>query len=353
MTARRPAALSSIPLVDSTASLPSTAAPQSSTLALGALRRARDIRGRYLMAIDLLGIVAAAYAALALALDRFAGPPDVPAFPLILVLLITVRITVNVLLGLYRRRWRFASLPELARIVWAAALGSLVGLTVFYGTAAVSGSEWTTGFPSSFWPIELMLSVAVLGGVRLGVRVAAERVRDQTHPGHLTRQPTLLYGAGEAGALIARSALRYPDSGVLPIGFLDDNPNLEGDYVAGLRVYGGLASLENAAASTGATGLLITMPSASGGSVRSVVEAAARVGLDVRIVPSVADLIDGSIDAHRLRRVRLEDLLRRPAVTSHAVDVEQIIRGHTVMITGGGGSIEGRGCGEVRSQPDR
>jgi FlaA1/EpsC-like NDP-sugar epimerase len=339
MTARRPAAMRAVPLVHrSPSELLPIAAPSTSPM-MGMLRLARDIRGRHLVVIDLLGIVMSAYLGLALGLDRLSGPLALPAFPLILILLIAVRLTVNLLLGMYRRRWRYASLPELGRIVWAAMLGSVVAMGVFYGTEAASRSQWTTGFPGSFWPIELMLSVGFVGGVRLGIRAASERFRSQASHGTRPLQSALLYGAGEAGAMIARSAFRFPSSGVLPVGFLDDNPSLHGLIVAGLRVHGDLNVMGEAAVATGATSLLITMPSAPGITVREVLDRAMHIGLDVRIVPSVSDLIDGSVDAHRLRRVRLEDLLRRPAVTEHAVNVEDIIRGRTVVITGGGGSI--------------
>ena len=138
---------------------------------------------------------------------------------------------------------------------------------------------------------------------------------------------------------LARSALRDPRSGVVPVGFLDDDPSLAGGTVAGLRVYGGLASMAHAVARTGAQTLLITMPAAPGLAVRRIVEAALALRLEVRTVPSMTKLLDGSIDANRARRVRVEDLLRRPMVTEHAAGVEEIIRDRTILITGGGGSI--------------
>ena len=303
------------------------------------LRLARDIRGRYLLAIDLVGIVVAAYLALALRLDGLTAPLGVPAFPLIVLLLISVRTGVNVLLGLYSRRWRFASIPELERIVGAVALGSLVAMVTFYGTAAIGGPEWTDGFPRSFWFIEFLLSVSFLGGVRFGIRAAADSVPARGRAVKADRRATLLYGAGEAGVLVARSASRYPDSGVRPVGFLDDDPALVGGVVAGLRVFGGLGDMERAIADTGATGLLITMPRASGTAIRRIVERAMANRLDVRTVPPISDLIDGSVDAYRVRRVRVEDLVRRPIVTEHAVNVDEIVRDRTVVITGGAGSI--------------
>lgn len=339
MTARRRAALRAATLVRTPPSGFPPAAGLADSLTLGVLGFVRETRGLRLVAIDLLWIAVASYVALVLRLDLVVDPLRVRAFPLILALLLAVRVIVNVLLGMYQRRWRFASLPELIRIVWAATLGSLVAMGVFYGSGAVSPSGWTDGFPRSFWFIELMLSIGLMGASRLSIRVASEQYRARMEPGSPAPQPTLLYGAGEAGALVARSAVRFRDSGVMPVGFLDDSPRLQGVIVAGLRVHGGLDAMRDAVAATGASSLLITMPSASGAAVREVVGRAMQLGLDVRIVPPMSGLLDGSLDARRLRRVRLEDLLRRPAVTEHAVNVAEIIRGRTVVITGAGGSI--------------
>ena len=304
-----------------------------------AFRVARRVRGRYLLAIDLVGIVIAAYLALALRFDSITGPMMVPAFSVVVGLLLAVRTSTNIRLGLYSRRWRYASVPELGRIVAAATVGSIVSMVVFHGTAVLANGSWADGFPRSFWPIELLLSVAILGGVRFGIRAAADGVPSLARETTTDRRATLLYGAGNAGVLMARSAQRHPGSGIRPVGFLDDDPSLTGAIVAGLRVFGGLRSMERAVAATGAQTLLITMPSAPGGAVRRVLETALALHLDVRTVPSVTDLLDGSIAANRVRRVRVEDLLRRPVVTEHAAGVEEIIRDRTVVITGGGGSI--------------
>ena len=90
---------------------------------------------------------------------------------------------------------------------------------------------------------------------------------------------------------------------------------------------------------TGAQALLITMPSAPGSAIRRVVDAALAHNLDVRTVPSMNDLLDGTLDAYRVRRVQVEDLLRRPSATEHADAVRELIRDRTIVITGAGGSI--------------
>ncbi len=296
------------------------------------------LRGRHLLVIDLIGIVVASYIALALRFDRVTAPFLVPNFLLVVGLLLAVRTTTNVRVGLYSRRWRFATVSDLERIVAATAIGSGIAIVIFYGSYLLVHATWADGFPRSFWLIELLLATAILGGVRFGIRAASEaRPSDRTNVDD--SRATLLYGAGRTGVLLARSAARDPDAGVRPVGFLDDDPSLAGGIVAGLPVFGGLESLQRAVAETEALTLLITMPGAPGSAVRQVFDAALALNLEVRTVPSVSDLLDGSVDAYRVRRVRVEDLLRRPMVTEHAAGVEEIIRDQTVLITGGGGSI--------------
>ncbi len=114
---------------------------------------------------------------------------------------------------------------------------------------------------------------------------------------------------------------------------------MPGGLVANLRVYGGLQGLAKAVDATGAQAVLITMPSASGSQIRQVVDAALALGLEVRTVPSMNDLLDGTMDAYRVRRVQVADLLRRPTGNTHSTAVYDTLRDKTVVITGAGGSI--------------
>jgi FlaA1/EpsC-like NDP-sugar epimerase len=81
------------------------------------------------------------------------------------------------------------------------------------------------------------------------------------------------------------------------------------------------------------------MPSAPGSAIRRVVDAAMAIGLEVRTVPSMNDLLDGTLDAYRVRRVQVADLLRRPTGSAHSAAVHEILHDKTVVITGAGGSI--------------
>ena len=282
----------------------------------------------------------AAIAALDVAYDRFflgLDPltRDVP----IIAIIIAIRTATNIQFGLYSRTWRYASIPDVVRIASAALMGSaLVAATAFvlsHWGSVRSGSD----LPVSFWLVESLLTLMVLAASRLTVRAASDWSIHGLPGNAIGGRATLLYGAGRLGVLVARSARRNPASGVVPVGFLDDDPALGNHFVDGLFVFGAIDALREAVARTGARSLLITMPDAAGTQIRKVVEAAIAVGLDVRTVPSMYELLDGTIDAQRARRVRVEDLLQRSVATHHAPEVDERIAGRTVLITGAGGSI--------------
>ncbi len=300
------------------------------------------LRGRHLFAIDTIGIVVAAIIAMAV---RYPGMPieeNIPAAYGLVLLMVAIRTLVDIRMGLYAHDWRFASIPDLQRIVGATLVGTVVAAGAFYavalGVTNAGGMSPAEGLPLSFWPIELLVTLTIVGGTRFGIRA----VQDLSASAGTTGAPpraTLLYGAGTIGAMIARSARRLPQAGVMPAGFLDDDPALAHTRVAGLPVYGGLDALEEAVEATGAKTLLITASNIPGAGIRRIMDAAAELHLDVRTVPSMVELLDGTIDAHRVRKVRVEDLLRRPTATEHGAEVADVFPGNVVLITGAGGSI--------------
>ncbi len=120
-----------------------------------------------------------------------------------------IRTLTNVRLGLYSRRWGYASVADLVRIVCAVLLGSIISALVFYSAAYLLNGPWAVGFPRSFWFIEALVAVAILGGVRFAIRAASD-LPAAAAAATTDGLPTLLYGAGRTGVMLARSAQRNP-----------------------------------------------------------------------------------------------------------------------------------------------
>ena len=162
----------------------------------------------------------------------------------------------------------------------------------------------------------------------------------------------LIVGAGEAGQALAEEVRSTPDLGMMPVGFVDDGPDLVGTEVSGLPVLGGTRQLVEAAHEVGAQEILIAIPSAHGSLIRRLVLLCKRAGLPFRIVPGLRAIIDGDVSFDQVRTVSPEDLLGRESVTFQAHSARSVVEGQTVMVTGAGGSIGGELCRQlIRLQP--
>jgi FlaA1/EpsC-like NDP-sugar epimerase len=300
---------------------------------------AANARSRHLFAVDLFGTTLAALVALALYLSVIGDGVDWAAYLWIPGIIVATRVVVDIGLGVYGHSWRHASVGDMLLLAICAGAGTLLAFAIV-SLIEVARPQPMAAIPGgSFWIAELFLSFTVLSSSRFTIRAASDLQLRQGGRRLVESTPTLLYGAGWAGVILARSAARGESSDVIPMGFLDDDPELAGKRVSGLRVFGGLAALPKAVRITGATSLLITMPNAPGDAVRRIVEAAAAQGLAVRTVPPVTDLLDGSLDATRIRQVRVEDLLRRPLAKEHTPAARDVFTDRTVVVTGAAGSI--------------
>lgn len=213
--------------------------------------------------------------------------------------------------------------------------------------------------PWSIPLIEGVLALALLSGLRLLVRWRLGRRRQQgerRRGGNRAFSPTrvLIAGAGDAGRLMAAELLRFPENGLLPLGFIDDEAQKQGMRLVGLPVLGDLAALRAAVRETGATLLIIAMPSAGGQVIRQYVNAAREVGILARTVPGLYELLGGQVTTRQLREISVEDLLRRASVEIDQASISHYLEGQTVLVTGAGGSIGSELVRQLaRFRPDR
>ncbi|TWP35898.1 polysaccharide biosynthesis protein [Leekyejoonella antrihumi] len=152
-------------------------------------------------------------------------------------------------------------------------------------------------------------------------------------------QKVIVFGAGFGGRQLIRGLRRDEGSPYVPVALLDDDPRKRRLKIDGLRVSGGLKNLSSVAAKTGATTLVIAIPSAETELVRDVRERAAAVDLQVLIVPTMAQLLGASFDSTDLREINLEDLLGRRKVELDDAAIARSLRDKVVLVTGAGGSI--------------
>ncbi len=263
-----------------------------------------------------------------------------------------IKPVVYYLFGLYRRMWIYASMKELRLIVAAVTVASAVispiMLVLFNNRIFIS-------FPRSVLIIDWVTSIIFIGGSRYGLRMLAEAVnKNGVVKTPKTLKSTLIIGAGDAGALVAKELLKNPLLYLKPVGFLDDNSEKQRQQIHSIPVIGKLKDLPKVIALQHIDEVIIAIPSAPGHIIRAVSDVCRKKQIPYRTMPGMYELLGGKVSVTRLREVDISDLLRREPAQINDEIVGGILQGKVVLVTGAGGSIGTELCRQIaRWQPSK
>ncbi len=254
-----------------------------------------------------------------------------------LIWVLPIKAFVFLVLGLYRGIWRYASLPDLKRILLAvgmAALGVPLALVLVKAVGDV---------PRSVFLLDPILLAVFMCGSRLTYRAWKEYRRYGT--ASKIGEPVLVLGAGDAAFNLVKELARSQEWRVL--GLLDDNLSKKGRVIHNARVVGSLTDAPRLARSLGIKRAIIAMPSASASARRRAIEICTAARLSVLTVPAFDDLVSGRVTISQVRKVEVEDLLGREPVQLDEKGLREALSGQVVMITGAGGSIGSELCRQI------
>ena len=139
--------------------------------------------------------------------------------------------------------------------------------------------------------------------------------------------------------MILRELQTNPQLGLTPVGFVDDDPRKQNHRLNDLPVLGRLAQVPMLIGRHSVDEVVIAMPTAPGRVVRKVVRAAMDAHVPTRTVPALFEILSGRVSLSHLRKVEIQDLLRREPVRTDLALVRSIVSGQSVLVTGAGGSI--------------
>ncbi len=239
--------------------------------------------------------------------------------------------------GLYRGIWRFASLPDLKRILRAvgvAAVATSLALILFRIESVV---------PRSVLVLDPILLVLIMGGSRFTYRAWKDRrFADLLHES----KPVLILGAGTAADFLLRELNRTP-SGYQPVGLLDDAVDKQGRLIQGIPVLGPTRDIKFWAEKMVVRDVILALPSANHAVRTQLAELCANLGLNILTIPSMEELMQGRVSVAALRKIELDDLLGREPVKLDNDGLHQLLTAKVVMITGAGGSIGSELCRQI------
>jgi FlaA1/EpsC-like NDP-sugar epimerase len=239
---------------------------------------------------------------------------------------------------LYLGRYRFGGFEEVRGLVVAVTLTAAATLTADVALGR------RRALPVGVIVLGSVAALAAMFGIRYAWRLADEHLR---RPGPRTAEPLIVFGAGDGGARIVSSMQRTPRSPYYPVAIVDDDPTTWNLQLGGVRVRGGRDVVRTVARRTGARTMLVAVPSAGARLLREVTDVAEAAGLAVKVLPPVADLIDGRVAVSDIRDLDLTDLLGRRQMETDVGAVAGYLTGRRVLVTGAGGSIGSELCRQI------
>jgi FlaA1/EpsC-like NDP-sugar epimerase len=237
----------------------------------------------------------------------------------------------------HRLIWRFISLEDVYRFVWAALL-SAAPVVMLRLTLPGELRQFRT--PLSVTIMDLILAFGGALGLRMLRRVMFEArkkqaVKAQTVAG--ARKPVLLIGADRTAVMVAREIQNH--SMELEVkGFIEDDRRAHGSVIQGVPVLGGTCDLPRLARELDIDQVVIAVH-ASRKKMRELVGICERIPIRARIIPGLHEIVEGSVQVREIRDLQIEDLLGREPVQLDEQDMKRFLTGRSVMVTGAGGSI--------------
>ena len=209
-----------------------------------------------------------------------------------------------------------------------------------------------------FWFALRLLVVAMhrrrMAGSALPAAASAEALADPAGAAPALAERTLIVGAGRAGLRLCQALLEHPKLQCDVVGFVDDALEKQGVRIQGIPVLGPIRLLPEFIREHRATLVVLGMAGAPGARIRELSRWLKTLGVRVKIVPGILDLVGDRPWKPELRDIAIEDLLRRDPITLDTSALRQALEGSVALITGAGGSIGSELARRVASfQPGR
>ena len=269
---------------------------------------------------DYILLVFAFWASLSLRINDFFIPTTASLYLILIAPLITIPIFHT--FGLYKSLIRYSNYRSAMTIAIAISIYSLLWfLAVFYIEIIEK--------PYNFLFINWLVTIFFVGGSRYIARFLLLYRTIET-------KNVLIYGAGSAGTQIYYALNHEPE--ITVVGFIDDNNELWNKFIDGVKIYNS-DSLSSIVSNKKIDEIFIAIPSASKFEIAKIIESLKQYELKLRKLPAIGDLASGKIDISDLKKIKIEDLLRREQRQPDNELLARDITGKNVLITGAGGSI--------------
>lgn len=240
---------------------------------------------------------------------------------------------------IYKRMWQYFIAKDYAVVFGAFALSKVIAVIPFVKIWVWYTRSFFT-FMILYSVIYLVLVLTVRGIVFLTYNLWRTKILAPKNAENGKRKKIMIIGAGNAAIRLinelrgVNNINRYQ-----VVALIDDNKRKQGEYLNGVKVWGGRESIEKVAKDFDIDEIYFAVPSATEQSRKEILDICSKTGCVLKTLPKMTDMSENSKDSLQLRKVDYTDLLGREQIKPDLSKVFELLKGHTVLVTGGGGSI--------------
>lgn len=236
------------------------------------------------------------------------------------------------------RSWHYVSFSDLAALLRSATISTLILVAINYMMVQ------NYRVPRGVFLLDWAMCILFLGGMRAVARLLREELLPRLNRSGFRK--ALIVGANQSGETLARHLMGDPSLRYSVAGFLDERVSHQGATIGGVPILGHPSQAIRIAAAVGAQHILVISGVLAGPQLRSLMEDCVQAGCELKVIPGLDDLLTSNFTV-RMRDVDINDLLRREPVELNSGEINRLIAGRTVIVTGAGGSIGSEICRQV------
>lgn len=249
-------------------------------------------------------------------------------------------VVVFYLCKLYHSIWRLASVAELQM-----SLTAYMILAIVYSIGMLF---MHMKMPRSYYFIGFVLSFCMTTGIRFSYRLLRFYANSCADFGDNKKHDrVMIIGAGSAGQALIKEMINSNKIHTQVVCIIDDNPDKNGRVLEGIPIVGNRYTIPEMVRKYEVNRIIYAIPTVHGEDRKEILNICKDTGCRLQTVPGVYQLVNGEVSVSKLRNVEITDLLGRAQVQVNMDEIFSSIKGKTLLVTGGGGSIGSELCRQI------
>ena len=296
------------------------------------------MRRSILFFLDIILITLAYFLTFELRFEFFVPSPFIDLLKMSFPYVVTIKIVLFAIFGLYNSLWRYVSIDELFKLIIATTLGNVILYLINIG--------FDLSIPRSIILIDWIITIFLTGGLRLSYRVV-RRAYQSINRDENDLQRVMIIGAGDAGSMIVRELKNLTNIHFKPVVIVDDDPMKHNSTLYGVPIRKGMDDIPKLVSEYNVNEIIVAIPSLGREKLAQIVKIAQTTHCKVKTLPGINEIIDDRVSIKNIRDVSIEDLLGREEIKLKIDEISSYLENKIVLVTGAGGSIGSELCRQI------